>query len=254
MTCPQGMEEFAECVRAHEEAVISADEYKLRVLETTDKDIKYIVDIGANTGSFSAFCQEVFPSAKVLVCEPHPELMKIAKVNTDDKLIYVEKAIIDDKRKKVTFNICKWGGNGHVDGHFRWDLFEPMGSKLDRQIEVDAVTLEKLIKDNKFPQIDLLKIDCEGFEGGILQAFKPHMRLVKHFRGEWHGDKEIPLIEDALKDTHNVTFDRRYSTHGDVFATRKDIDEITTELMDQTYMEGDRRYRVLANGKKQYIL
>lgn len=251
MVCPKGMEEFNECVRAHEEAVIVNDEYKLRELVKRDGDIKYIVDIGANTGSFSALCQDVFPEAKVLVCEPHPELMKIAKINTDNKLIYVEKAAIDDpKKKKVTFNICKWGGNGHVDGYFRWDLFATMGSKLDRQVEVDAITLEKMIKDNKFPQIDLLKIDCEGFEGGILQAFKPKMNLVKHFRGEWHGDTEIPLIRDALEATHNVVFDMRFSTHGDVFATRKDIKD-QTDLM---FQEDDRKYRILANGKKQYLL
>ena len=145
MICPKGMEEFNECVRAHEEAVITQDEYKLKELSLRDKDIKYIVDIGANTGSFSALCQDVFPQAKIIVCEPHPELMKIAKVNTDN-LIYVEKAVIDNpKKKKVTFNICKWGGNGHVDGHFRWDLFAPMGSKLDGQVEVGAVTLKHIM-------------------------------------------------------------------------------------------------------------
>ena len=248
-----GMEEYSECVRAHEEAVISNDEYKLKKLVEVDKNIKYIVDIGANTGSFSAFCQELFPKAKIIAAEPHPDLMKIAKLNTDNKIIYAEKAIIDDaKKKKVTFNICKWGGNGHVDGHFRWDLFEPMGSKLDRQIKVEAVTLKKLMEDNEFPRIDLLKIDCEGFEGGILQAFKPHMKQVKHFRGEWHGDAEIPLIKDALEKTHNVMFDMRYSTHGDVFATRKDFEEVT--VLDKTFLEGDRRYRILANGKKQYMI
>lgn len=247
MQIPKGMEEYSECVTAHEEAVITQDEYKVKDLANNDKDIKYIVDIGANTGSASAMFKDVFPDAKILVCEPHPDLMKIAKVNTDNELIYVEKAIIDDeKQKKVTFNICKWGGNGHVDGHFRWDLFEPMGSKLDHQIEVDAVTLHKLIKAHKFPRIDLLKIDCEGFEGGILQAFKPHMKLVKHFRGEWHGSDDIPRIEDALKDTHNVTFDRRLSSHGDVFATRKDFEHNAPKP------EG--KYRVLPSGKLQRII
>lgn len=253
MIVPEGMEEYRECVVGHEASVIFQDEYKVAELARSDQDIKYIVDIGANTGSASAMFQEHFPNAKILVIEPHPDLMKIAKVNTDNKLIYVEKAVIDDARKKkVTFNICDWGGNGHVDGYFRWDLFAPMGSKLNRQIKVDATTLKKVMEDNKFPRIDLLKIDCEGFEGGILQSFKPHMKLVKHFRGEWHGDTEIPLIKDALEATHDVIFDTRLSTHGDVFATKKGIN--MRNVLDDVFQEDDRRYRVLANGKRQYLI
>ena len=252
MEIPKGMEEYAECVTAHETAVIVNDEYKLRTLN--DPDIKYIVDIGANTGSFSALCQDIFPKAKIIVAEPHPDLMKIAKVNTENKLIYEEKAVIDNARKKkVTFNICKWGGNGHVDGYFRWDLFAPMGSKLERQIKVNAVTLKKMMEDNSFPRIDLLKIDCEGFEGGILQAFKPHMKKVKHFRGEWHGDKEIPLIQDALEKTHDVVFDRRLSTHGEVFATLKDL-KIKNVFVDDSLPQGAKGFRILPNGKRQVMM
>lgn len=208
-----------ECARAHEEAVITNDEYKIKELFEADKDIEYIVDIGANLGCASFKFQVFYPNAKILVCEPEPILMSFAKLNTGDKLTYVEKAIVGaNMPDKVTFNVCHWGGNGHVDGHFRWDLFEPMGSKKNYEITVDAVTLKQLIDDNNFPRIDLLKIDCEGLEGEILQAFKPYMHLVKHFRGEWHGDTDIPLIEDALSATHDVRFDRTYITHGDVFA------------------------------------
>jgi len=215
--------ELKECVEGHYQAVVEDDEYRLKELAEGDKEIEYIVDLGANVGMFSMHAQNIFPSAKILTCEPEPECMKYAKLNTDNKLIYIEEAIIGDDRKEVTFNVCKWAGNGHVDGNFRWDLFEPMGSKLDHKIAVPASTLKDLIDKYNFPRIDLLKIDTEGMEGQILQAFKPYMSLVKHIRGEWHGDKEIPLIKDALKDTHDFYFDRRLSTHGEVFAIRKDF-------------------------------
>lgn len=217
----QHSEALTECARAHEEAVITNDEYKVRELFEKDKDIKYIVDIGANLGCASFKFQTFYPDAQILVCEPEPELMKYAKLNTANKLTYIQKAIIGDDRKEVTFNVCHWAGNGHVDGHFRWDLFAPMGSKKEYDIQVEAINLKVLIDEQNFPRIDLLKIDCEGLEGEILQSFKPYMSLVKHFRGEWHGEADIPLIEDALKDTHNVVFDRRYTTHGDIFADLK---------------------------------
>ena len=210
-----------ECARAHEEAVITNDEYKIKELFESDKDIKYIVDVGANLGCASFKFNVFYPEAKILVCEPEPELMKYAKLNTGNKLIYIQKAIIGSDEKEVKFNICHWAGNGHVDGHFRWDLFAPMGSRKVGEIIVEATTLKEIIDENNFPRIDLLKIDVEGLEGEILQSFKPYMKIVKHFRGEWHGDADIPLIEDALKDTHNIIFDRKYTTHGDIFAELK---------------------------------
>jgi len=214
--------ELKECVEGHYTAVVEQDEYKLQELADADKDIEYIVDLGANVGMFSMHAHNIFPHAKILVCEPNPECMKYTKLNTDNELTYIEEAIIGDERKEVTFNVCVWAGNGHVSGNFRWDLFEPMGSKLDHEITVPASTLKDIVDKHNFPKIDLLKVDTEGMEGQILTAFKPYMHLVKHFRGEWHGDLEIPIIKDALKDTHDIFISRVNTTHGDVFAVRKD--------------------------------
>ena len=249
----QNTEELEECVRAHYEAVVENDEYKIAQLHEIDSDIKYIVDIGANVGCASYQFQKYYPNAKILVVEPEPECMKLAKLNTGNKLTYVQKAVIDDPKKKtVTFNVCHWAGNGHVDGHFRWDLFEPMGSRKVKEIKVEATTLKKLLEDHKFPRIDLLKIDCEGYEGLILQSFKPHMKLVKHFRGEWHGSDDIPRIEDALKDTHDMKFDHGYTTHGDVFATRKNFKVKSAEPF-KGFTDPDGKFRILPNGKRQII-
>lgn len=217
--------ELEECMLGHYQAVVVQDEYKVAELAEMDKDIEYIVDLGANIGTASMQFQTFFPDAKIITAEPEPELMKYVKLNTDNKLIYVEEAIIGDDRKEVTFNVCKWAGNGHVDGTFRWDLFEPMGSKLDHKITVPASTLKDLVDRYEFPRIDLLKIDTEGMEGQILTSFKPYLGMVKHFRGEWHGDVDREVIKEALQDTHDVYIDRKLKSHGDVFATRKDISE-----------------------------
>lgn len=222
------------CAEAHEEAVINQDEYRIKELAEFDKHIEYIVDLGANLGAASHHFQSIFPEAKILVCEPEPELMKYAKENTDNKLTYVEEAIIGDDRKEVTFNVCKWQGNGHVDGNFRWDLFEPMGSEKVGQIQVKASTLKDIMDRYEFPRIDLLKIDTEGMEGQILTKFKPYLHLVKHFRGEWHGDKDREIIREALKDTHDLYIDRRFSTHGDLFAIRKDVGEELKQVTEKS--------------------
>lgn len=222
--------------KAHYTAVVEEDEYKVKELSEADKDIKYIIDIGANIGTASYQFKRFFPNAKILVCEPEPELLEYAIKNTGGTLIYVQEAIIGDDRKEVTFNVCKWEGNGHVDGNFRWDLFAPMGSEKLSEIKVKASTLKDLIDRYEFPQIDLLKIDTEGMEGQILTAFKPYLNLVRHFRGEWHGDIDREVMREALKDTHYLYIDRRLTTHGDVFAFQKEYanknQKVSTQFTD----------------------
>lgn len=222
--------DLEECAIRHEQAVIIEDEYRIEELFEADKDIKYIIDIGANIGAAAYQFQRFFPEAKILVCEPLPDGMKFCKINTGDKLTYVEEAIIGDERKEVTFNVCDWAGNGHVDGNFRWDLFAPMGSKLNHKIQVKACTLKELIDKHNFPQIDLLKIDTEGMEGQILTAFKPYLNLVKHFRGEWHGDVDREVMKQALQDTHDIYVDKRLTTHGDFFAINKEANAVTQQI------------------------
>jgi len=217
----QSSEELKECLLAHEKSVVQNDEYHIKELFATDKNIEYIIDIGANLGTASFKFQTFYPNAKILVCEPEPELMKYAKLNTGNKLIYVEKAVIGDSRKEVKFNICKWAGNHHVDEHFRWDLFAAMGSEKIGQIKVNSCTLKDLVDEYNFPRIDLLKIDTEGMESEILKAYQPYLKGVKYIRGEWHGDKEKDFIRAALQDTHEVTFECIHDTNGGFFATRK---------------------------------
>jgi len=213
--------ELEECVTGHYTAVVEEDEYRIQELAQGDKDIEYIVDLGANVGMASMHIQTFYPDAKIICCEPEPECMKYAKLNTDNKLIYAEEAVIGDDRKEVVFNVCKWGGNGHVDGNFRWDLFKPMGSEKVKEIKVPACTLKELMDKYEFPRIDLLKIDTEGMEGQILTNFKPHLHLVKHIRGEWHGDIDREMIKNALRDTHDFYINQSLTTHGDVFAILK---------------------------------
>jgi len=72
------------------------------------------------------------------------------------------------------------------------------------------------------------------------------MKKVKHFRGEWHGDDDIPRIEAALKKTHVVHFDRGYPSHGDIIA-----EPIGAKLFEG--IDEGRPYRITATGKKQWI-
>jgi FkbM family methyltransferase len=201
-------DELRLCADAHEQEVIVKDSYRIKSLLERDPNIEYVVDIGANIGAFSTHIHRLIPNARIISCEPEPSMMAFIKQNTDNKLIYVEKAVIGDPTiKEVVFNICKWQGNHHVDGRFNWDAYAPVGSEKIKSITVGATTLQQIVDENKFPRIDLLKVDTEGSEPEILQGIKPWLKNIKHILGEWHSQKDLTAVKETLKDTHNVTIE-----------------------------------------------
>lgn len=200
-------DELRLCADAHEEEVITKDSYGIKALIEKYPNIEYVVDIGGNIGAFSVLIQRVLPNAKVIVCEPEPMMMSFIKENTQNKLIYVGKAVVGDPTvSEVKFNICKWQGNHHVDGTFNIDAYYPVGSRILSTIVVPAITLAEVIKQNGFPRIDLLKIDTEGSEPAILESIKPWIKNIKYILGEWHSQKDLAIIKEVLKDTHDTTF------------------------------------------------
>jgi len=201
-------DELRLCADAHEEEVIIKDSYHVKELAERDPSIEYIVDIGGNIGAASLQFHSFFPNAKIILCEPEEMLMSYAKENTNNELIYVQKAVVGDARvKEVEFNICKWQGNHHVKGKFDMDIYgvPEVGSEIIGQRTVPAISLWEIVAVNKFPRIDLLKIDTEGSEGDILQGYKTWLGSVKHIIGEFHSQKDLALIKDALEPTHNIT-------------------------------------------------
>lgn len=197
--------ELRQCADAHEQECITNDSYEIKDLAQRDSNIEYVVDIGGNIGAFSRQVLNFFPNAKIILCEPEPELMKYAKENTDNKLIYIQKAIVGDSElKEVKFIVCKWQGNHHVEGRFNWDNYTPAGSQKVGEITVEATTLSQIIFNIRFPRIDLLKIDTEGAEPEILKDIKPWLKNVRHLAIEWHSQKDLVQIKDALMDTHNL--------------------------------------------------
>jgi len=167
----QANEELRVCADAHENEVIGNDSYGIKKILAADPGVEYVVDIGGNVGAFSSFLYTLLPAARIIVCEPEAMMMGYAKINTNNELVYVEKAIIGEKGvKEVTFNICKWQGNHHVDGRFNWPAYAPVGSEKIAERIVPATTIGEVVEENGFPRIDLLKIDTEGSEPEILQS------------------------------------------------------------------------------------
>lgn len=127
------------------------------------------VDIGANVGSYSLFVgSRAGPGAKLVALEPHPR--------THAKLLFNLKAnglptthVFNGGAGPERTQMDLWSDGGSNIGHTSM-LKEGTANPVAR-VRVPVVPLLDLLKDYDVGQIDILKIDIEGFEDRALAPF-----------------------------------------------------------------------------------
>jgi FkbM family methyltransferase len=119
-----------------------------------------VVDIGAHIGIFSIYASTV--AAKVYSFEPFPENYHFFEENIESNDItnveLIRKAI-NSKKGKMRLILDDFHTHSLVKGSASTGNF----------IEVETITLEDFIKEQKIEKIDFLKMDCEGSEYEILK-------------------------------------------------------------------------------------
>lgn len=182
--------------------VIEKDCYGLRDLHVAGFRPGMIWDLGASWGMASVLMSHLWPEATVWALEPNPERHRFAVDNLKPlpNARAVQAGLIGylGRDTKATAEGIAF------DGFWRKSpqqlLAEPEAKK--------ALSIAEFIKTaspSPLP-VDLLKIDIEGCEIGVLREMQELGLLdtVQHIRGEWHMNAlhEIPRI---LADTHHVS-------------------------------------------------
>lgn len=120
------------------------------------------VDIGANVGSVSLFVDNFNKDRKrkirVFAIEPEPHNLILLQKNIEDNpvenVIVINKAIWHENKEVL---ITNRGGNSSI--------FEIEGVG---QTKIQAITLEKLFKENNIKRVEVMKIDIEGAEFDLI--------------------------------------------------------------------------------------
>ncbi len=141
------------------------------------RDLRTVIDIGANIGLFSLFAAERFPKARILAFEPWEENFR-----------YLERLVREERLPVLPFHQAVSATSGPLVLHLprserfssRATVFScPPGpswpDREDLRIEVPAVTLEEIFRREGISRCDLLKMDCEGSEYAILYAAPPDL-------------------------------------------------------------------------------
>lgn len=155
-----------------------------------DYNNREIIDIGANVGDSALYFASF--NSKVCAFEPVKELyeesLENAKLNPNLDVNFYNYGVSD---KKGTINIT---------------FLESASSYMaDNSYEVEIITIEDILKNYDIKP-DLLKMDCEGCEFGIIQNCDLSMfnEIIFEYHSKKTGKDYHPLIDKLKKDGFSI--------------------------------------------------
>jgi len=170
--------------------------------------VQTVVDIGANIGLFSLFARHCFPTAKIHAYEPDPDVLTFTERNFEGLEIELH---------------CE--GVSHADGCA--DMVRSGSSRVN-QVQVaerGAVRLTSLrnVVARAGGAVDLLKLDCEGFEWDIFEDERA-FEAIRSIRMEYHlvGGRTVADLETIAPSLgYAITHLRRDDGFGIAWMERK---------------------------------
>jgi FkbM family methyltransferase len=183
--------------------VINGDFYFLQKLKDDGGMPKAICDVGGHIGSFSRWANSLWPDAKIVTYEANPNNYSTIKKNTRPKNIKLfTKAMIGHDGPYVTFAGPELFGHGTNTGG------GTIRTSKEREgtVDVEACTIKHALQELG-GHIHLLKFDCEGAEGEILEYARDNdlLQYIDWIRGEWHGEEQLNRCYRALDGSHQMT-------------------------------------------------
>jgi FkbM family methyltransferase len=127
-----------------------------------------VLDVGANEGDFAAGVLALLPEAEVHCFEPHPATAaRLAKRFEGDPRVRVVRAGVSDRAGTLTLYDCH-GSAGSAHASFLPGTFADVYRSETDGVEAPLTTLDAYVSDAGLRDVDLVKIDVEGFERNVL--------------------------------------------------------------------------------------
>lgn len=166
------------------------------------------LDIGGNAGVFSLFVASLMQSGTLICVEPQPEMFSRLTTNF---------ALNPNVTERLKLHMQQTAVGGSTPGTLTISTPESAGQASARlsdgvpTIDVPVIPMADLLIQNGAETLDLLKIDVEGFEDGILFPFfetapqRLHPKAIVMeacHSGRWERDCETLLLEHTYKIVH----------------------------------------------------
>ncbi len=165
------------------------------------------LDIGGNAGIFSLYIASIMQSGTLIVAEPQPAMFARMQANF---------ALNPDHTERLSVHLHQTA-LGAETGTLTLSIPESAGQASARKVEgvptldVPVVPMLNLLQDASADKLDLLKIDVEGFEDGILFPFFETAPAALYpaaivmeccHASRWQRDCEAMLVRSGYRIIH----------------------------------------------------
>ena len=149
---------------------------------------KLCIDIGANIGAYTSELLEN-TKANVISFEPLPTAFESLIQTTNN---YIERITLENKGvgKSVESLTIHFNPNALAHASFSEDIKKVSYVSNEQKMIVPVVTLDSYCDEKKIKEIDLIKIDVEGFEAEVFEGAKKTFAIIKpkfiQMEFNWH--------------------------------------------------------------------
>jgi FkbM family methyltransferase len=155
-------------------------------------DLRTIVDVGANVGAATLWFAQRAPQAKIVAVEPASRANTVLAHNVRANHLETRVGIVAAALAQRSGSVVLEQSGPSV--HTR------IAQGSSRGERVSALSLEELLGQCRLEEIDLLKLDCEGAEFGILMSSADRLlRRIGAIVGEYHVGDQHPADWADLK-------------------------------------------------------
>ncbi len=183
------------------------------------KDSSVVIDIGGNIGIYTIIASKIAKNGKVICFEPEKDnitlLKKTINENKLSNVTLIEKCVGDFSGNGF-LNISKYNKGKHT-------LLETDES-INKQ-EVSITTIDKEVERLNLNNVDIIKIDVEGWEGKVLGGMK---NTIKKFHPKLLFEFAPQRIKESGYDPVSFLNDIRNEGYT-IYDAEKESEEIFTD-------------------------
>ena len=171
-----------------------------------------IIDVGAHKGEYILNILKNFKVKQGYCFEPNPSVFRILQNNIKNKKnIEFINFGVSNSSGKIKFNVNIESSSSSINNlneksnyykkkFYLLNFFNT--SNVTKVIDIEVLTLDNFMKKKGIIQIDLLKIDTEGYEMQVLKGLQDKIKKIKLIHFEHHFDDMI-MKDYKLSNIHN---------------------------------------------------
>ncbi len=170
---------------------------RLTWLGLRDRDIRLILDVGANTGQFAMEAHGVFPRARFVCFEPLPDVARELEANLERSGVtarVVEAALSDAPGQQPFYRVVGFSPSSSLLAATRHGqaLYPQTANQAVVSVRVETLDAALGAMEQPIEGETLLKLDVQGNELRALRGASATLRAVDHVLCEVNFD---PLYE-----------------------------------------------------------